>query len=136
MKRLRLKYAAGAVVSTFALMALMNLYIVLSTTHRIYTDIESLPKRKVGLVLGTDLMRPDGSTNLHFLNRVDSAALVYLSGKANSLLISGSTNNQGFNEVLGMQRALLAKGIPARAMLLDFDGNRTFESARHARACT
>lgn len=85
------------------------------------------------MVLGTDLLRTDGSTNVHFLNRTDAAAKVYASGKIKSLIISGSKNNKGFNEVLGMERVLVSKGVPEKAMTLDFEGVRTLESVRHAR---
>jgi SanA protein len=130
MKRRCLKCATWSIVGVFALTAILNLCVVFAGRSRVYTDIERVPKRNVAVVLGTDLIRRDGSTNVHFLYRVDSAARVYLAGKANTLLVSGSKNNKGFNEVLGMQRALLARGIPAQAILLDFEGSRTFESAR------
>ncbi|HEY3863873.1 MAG TPA: ElyC/SanA/YdcF family protein [Verrucomicrobiae bacterium] len=111
----------------------INLYIIESAKSRIFTRIEQLPGGQVGLLLGTDLMRSDGSTNMHFLNRVDSAAKACLAGRVKLLIVSGSTNNKGFNEVLGMQKALEARGVPKEIMRLDFKGDRTLESARHAR---
>jgi SanA protein len=127
------KYFIRAGLGLFTIALAINLYIVQSTRSSIFTRIEQLPSGEVGLVLGTDFLRPDGSTNVHFLNRTAAAAKVYASGKAKSLIISGNQNNKGFNEVLGMEKVLISKGVPDRAMTLDFEGIRTLESARHAR---
>jgi SanA protein len=126
------KYLVRGGIGLFIVTFGMNLYIVGSTKSSIFTHVEQLPGGEVGLVLGTDLLRADGSTNEHFLNRTDAAADAYASGKVKSLILSGSKNNKGFNEVLGMERVLVAKGVPENAMTLDFGGYRTLESARHA----
>jgi SanA protein len=132
LKRKFLKYVILACLLFIAITAGINLYVVESTKSSIFARIEQLPGGRVGLLLGTDFLRRDGSTNLHFLNRVDSAAKVYASGKVKTLIISGSKNNKGFNEVLGMQKALESRGVPKETMILDFEGNRTLESVRHA----
>jgi len=127
------KFLIRAVFGFLTITFGINFYIIVSTKSSVFTRIEQLPSREVGLVLGTDLLRTDGSTNVHFLNRTDAAAKVYASGKIKSLIISGSKNNKGFNEVLGMERVLVSKGVPEKAMTLDFEGVRTLESVRHAR---
>jgi SanA protein len=111
----------------------INLYIIFSTKSCIFHQITKLPKREYGLVLGTDRLRFNGSTNLHFLNRIEIAAKVFEMGKATHLLISGNTNNHGFNEVLEMKKIILTKGVPESAIELDFAGTTTLESARRAR---
>jgi SanA protein len=111
----------------------INLYIIFSTEDGIVFQIANLPQREFALVLGTEPLRPDGSTNLHFIKRTDLAAKVYLSGKAARLLISGNKNNRGFNEVLEMKNRILSKDIPETALELDFDGNRTWESVRRTK---
>jgi SanA protein len=84
-------------------------------------------------VLGTEPLRPDGSTNLHFIKRTDLAAKVYSSGKVTYLLISGNKNNRGFNEVLEMKKRILSKDVPETALELDFNGIRTWDSVRRAK---
>ena len=96
-------------------------------------QISQVPQREFGLVLGTDLLRFNGLTNLHFLNRTANAAEIYLAGKASRLLISGNKNDRGFNEVAGMETELRAKGVPPEVLVLDFEGNTTWESARRAK---
>jgi SanA protein len=127
------KYLIRGSLGFFVITLAMNLYIVQSTQSSIFTRIEQLPSGEIGLVLGTDFLRSDGSTNVHFLNRTAAAAKLYASGKVKSLIISGNKDNKGFNEVLGMKKVLLFEGVPEKAMTLDFEGVRTLESARHAR---
>ena len=121
------------IVALFAMVLGINLYIVGATKTSVFEQISQVPQMEFGLVMGTDLLRFNGSTNLHFLNRTESAAKTYLSGKVSRLLISGNKNNKGFNEVAGMEAEILAKGVPKGVLILDFDGNTTWESARRAK---
>jgi SanA protein len=121
------------IIVIFMIVSGVNLYMATSTKTRLHTEIKNLPKHEFGLVMGTDLLRFNGSTNLHFLNRTEGAAQVYMSGKVAHLLISGNKNNKGFDEVTGMEEMILSKGIPKAVLILDFDGNTTWESAKRAR---
>jgi SanA protein len=120
-------------VATFIIILGINFSIVSGGNGRVFKQISGLPQRDFGLVMGTDLMRFDGSTNIHFLNRTEGAAEIFLSGKVKHLLISGNKSNKGFNEVSGIEGRLLAKGVPENAMTLDFDGTTTWKSARNAK---
>lgn len=108
----------------------INGYLLLGTRDRIVTQVDRLPKRQVGVVLGTDLMRADGSTNIHFLHRVEGATRAYFSGRVARLVISGNPNNKGYNEVVGIKCELLKSGVPERDIMLDFGGVRTIDSIR------
>ncbi len=119
---------AAILISTAAI----NAYILHCSEGRVIYRIEDLPTNAVGLVLGTDLKRPNGSINIHFLNRTTAAAKAYATGKVKRLIISGSPNNRGFNEVLEMRKVLLEKGVPDDAMTLDTGGLRTLDSVRMA----
>ena len=123
----------GTGVLLLALTATVNLYIVGSARNHIFSEIHDLPQREWALLLGTEPIRPDGSTNLHFLNRTDAAARIYQAEKAANLLISGSKNNRGFNEVLLMKNRIVTNGVPESAVQMDFEGSRTWESVRRAR---
>ena len=120
-------------VALFMVTLGINLYIICCTKDCIFKQITNLPPQEFEMVLGTEPMRPDGSTNLHFLNRTDVAAKVYLAGKAKNILISGNKNNRGFNETLEMKKQILTKDVPESALKLDFDGIRTWESVRQAK---
>jgi len=110
----------------------INLFMVLRAQDCVVNHIGQLPAQEVALVLGVEPFRPDGSTNLHFLNRTSWAAEVYLSGKAKFLLLSGNQNNRGYNEVLEMQKQIISLRVPASAIELDFAGTRTWDSIRRA----
>ncbi len=111
----------------------INLYIISSAKNCILFQITDLPQRDTALVLGTEPLRPDGFTNLHFIKRTGLAGKVYSSGKATHLLISGNKNNRGFNEVLEMKKRIMVEGVPEKALELDFEGSRTWESVRRAK---
>lgn len=76
------------------------------------------------MVMGTDLLRFNGSTNIHFYNRTEGAAEIFLSGKVEHLLISGNKNNKGFNEVSEIEGRLLKEGVPqnVRAKIVSTEG--------------
>ena len=76
----------------------INLFIVSGGTGRVFKQISDLPQTDFGLVMGTDLMRFDGSTNIHFLNRTEGAAEIFLSGTAlpngvRSIMLENFSNN-------------------------------------------
>lgn len=118
--------------SVLACTVAINIYILREGRGRLLYEVSELPNRDVGLVLGTDLIRPNGTTNLHFLNRTTAAVTAYHAGKVRRLLISGSPNNRGFNEVKEMQKVLVENGVPPEAIELDSGGLRTWDSARNA----
>lgn len=123
----------AAAVMLAAIISCVNLYVIGTTKGRIFSHLNAVPQREVGVVMGTDFLRSGGSTNLHFLSRTALAADLYLSHKVSRLLISGNKNNRGYNEVLGIQSVLMQKGVPGSAMVLDFEGNRTWDTVRRAR---
>lgn len=120
---------ATAFVTTLGI----NFYIIYSTKDCIFYQIADLPEREFELVLGTEPIRSDGSINLHFLNRTEAAARLFVAGKVKYVLVSGNKNNRGFNEALEMKRQILTKGVPEKVINLDFDGSRTWESIRKAK---
>ena len=123
-----------AVITLFFLITLgINFYFIFSTKNCIFFQIANLPQCEFALVSGKEPVRPDGSTNLHFIKRTDLAAKVFSSGKVTRLLVSGNKNNRGFNEVLEMKNRILSKDVPESAFELDFDGVRTWESVHQAK---
>jgi len=95
---------------------------------RVYDRIDEVPAREVGLVLGTSKHRPDGGPNPFFLNRIDAAVKLYRAGKVRHLLLSGDNHLNGYNEPVDMRDALVAQGVPAGVVTLDYAGLRTLDS--------
>lgn len=79
-----------------------------------WSDVNAVPARNVGLLLGA---RPG---NRYFTRRIDSAAELYHAGKVKWLLVSGDNGRKNYDEASGMQQALIAKGVPAKAIFCDY----------------
>jgi len=105
-----------------------NVWIVSSTTHKVYADYDSLSNHPVALVLGTSHLLTDGSPNPFFDNRIESAALLFREGKIKHFIVSGDNRTKYYNEPFEMKKALVKQGVPSSAITLDFAGLRTLDS--------
>lgn len=109
-----------------------NQYVEKSTEDFLFEKAADVPEVDVALVLGTSAKNSWGSTNIFFKNRMDAAAFLYKSGKVKHLLLSGDNHTRSYNEPEAMRKALMARGVPAHAITLDFAGFRTFDSVIRA----
>jgi SanA protein len=107
-----------------------NIWIIASTRSQIFYDVGFIPFNNDGLVLGTGKLIEKGRVNQHFLRRIDAAAALYRGGKVKRLILSG---DKGYDEPLEMKRALLQRGVPESALVLDNYGLRTLDSVVRAR---
>ena len=92
-----------------------------------WSDVNAVPARNVGLLLGA---RPG---NRYFTRRIDTAAELYHAGKVKWLLVSGDNGRKNYDEASGMQQALIAKGVPAKAIFCDYAGFSTLDSVVRAK---
>lgn len=107
---------------------LPNIWVMYSTKDQVFQSIDDVPSIEVALVLGTSKKLENGRDNPYFMYRMDAAAALYHSGKVKHLILSGDNETQYYNEPKYMHEALLAKGIPANAITLDYAGFRTLDS--------
>lgn len=108
-------------------------WVVLSgASGKIYLDAKSVPSEPVALVLGT-APSTNGGKNLFFERRMDAAARLYLAHKVGKLLVSGDNHVKGYDEPTAMKEALVARGVPAQSIALDYAGFRTLDSIVRAR---
>lgn len=98
---------------------------------RCFDDAERVPHNKMGLVLGTSPLAPDGGANMYFVYRVEAAARLYKMGKVDWLLLSGDRSGEDYDEPQAMHDALIAHGVPAESIVLDKSGFRTLNSIVH-----
>jgi len=126
--RIMLLLAALALVAGTAIVAAIDRWVVKSTETRIYTDATAIPANRVGLVLGTSHRTRGGGPNPFFENRIRAAVTLYRAGRVEHLLLSGDNSHHYYNEPLEMKKALIARGVPAEAMTLDYAGFRTLDS--------
>ena len=113
-----------------ALILVCNIWIITATKSRVFYDIVSLPVHRDGLVLGTGRLMENGRLNRHFIRRVDAAAALYRAGKIQRLILSG---DKAHDEPMELKRALLDRGVPDSALVLDNYGLRTLDSVVRAR---
>ena len=128
-------WAIGVVmVVCLALMLICNLIVVNNAEGKVFSDINSIKYNKVGLLLGTTPQaRFDRITNYFFKYRIDAAEQLYKAGKIEKILISGDENSlDGINEPECMRDSLVARGVPASAIILDGKGYRTICSVINA----
>lgn len=128
MKRLLIAIALVA-----ALFLAANAFVIGTTRGRVFSSVESVPARHVAVVLGTSPWVA-GRKNLYFEYRMDAAAALYRAGKARYLLLSGDHGRKDYDEPGYMQAALVARGVPASALVLDHAGFRRLDSVARAKA--
>lgn len=104
-----------------------NWLIVNASQHLTWNDIQTVPARNVGLVLGA---KPG---NRYFTRRINTAAALYHAGKVKWLLVSGDNGKKEYDEPSAMQQALIAKGVPEAAIFCDYAGFSTLDSVVRAR---
>lgn len=105
-----------------------NIWIVSSTSEKVFTQYDSLTDSRVALVLGTSHLLTTGAPNPFFDNRMETAAALFKSGKVQHFIVSGDNRTKYYNEPLEMKRALMKLGIPSSAITLDYAGLRTLDS--------
>jgi SanA protein len=99
---------------------------------KIYRDIESLPAREYGLLLGTT-PGSSGQTNLFFSTRIEATKELYEKKKIQHILVSGDNSRASYNEPEYMRQALMKAWVPESAITLDYAGYRTLDSIIRAR---
>jgi SanA protein len=100
---------------------------------RTYDAVAKLPRNRVALVLGCAPELEGGGANPFFAERVAAAAAVFRAGKADYLLVSGDNGRATYDEPTAMRGALVAAGVPAGRITLDYAGFRTLDSVVRAR---
>ena len=114
------------------LIILCNAWLLAAARGRISSQSADIARRDVALVLGTSSRLP-GGPNLFFEGRMNAAAMLWHDGKARHFLLSGDNSQKDYDEPTDMRAALLARGVPAQAITLDYAGFRTLDSLVRAR---
>lgn len=117
----------GTLLVTAGIMASYRL-VQFSTSKQLYSSIQEIPHNKVGLLLGTSKYLQSGNINLYYKYRIEAAVTLYEAGKIDFILISGDNGTKQYNEPATMRKDLIAKGIPADKIYLDYAGFRTLDS--------
>ncbi|MDH2925497.1 SanA protein [Nicoletella semolina] len=127
-----LKYSVLFLIGLFGCMCVIDLGTSYLVRDKVYTDINTLPKRQYVIVLGTAKYYPSGSMNLYYKYRLNAAQLVFTHSKADYFLMSGDNKTAYYNEPRVMGRDLRAKGVPEKFILKDYAGYSTLDSIMRA----
>ncbi|NAS26079.1 hypothetical protein GT755_30960 [Herbidospora sp. NEAU-GS84] len=90
-----------------------------------------VPAAPVALVLGAGVVGDWPTAMLR--DRLDIGAALYRAGKVRALLLSGTNHVKEYDEPTVMRDYLLAKGVPAGALVLDYAGLDTWDSCVRAK---
>ena len=133
MKVIKICACVFAVVC-IVLMLICNQIVVNNAEGKAFSEIDSIKPTEVGLLLGTTPQaRITKVKNYFFIYRLDAAEQLYRTGRIRKILISGDENSlDGINEPECMRDSLVARGIPASAIILDGKGYRTINSVINA----
>ncbi len=107
---------------------LCNVWVVGSTSSKVYETQQQLPEHRMGLVLGTSHRTVAGAPNPYFEKRMETAAELFNNGKVDHFILSGDNRSRYYNEPMEMRKALVKKGVPPTAITLDYAGLRTLDS--------
>lgn len=126
-----LKAAAAVIAVILAVTAVINVYVIMSTTSSIkdYEDFNG--HYDYIIVLGCGIIDNQYPTDL-MADRLDMAIRLYEDGAAPRILLSGDHREDDYNELAVMRNYMLDAGIPADAIECDDLGLSTSETMQRA----
>ena len=120
-------------IFSISFLLIANRKINKTSEGKIYTSTDSIPKNRVGLLLGTSKLLKSGKMNYYFEYRIVATVSLYQTGKIEYILISGNNSRADYNEPQDMKEELIRRGIPENKIFLDYAGFRTFDSIYRAK---
>ena len=106
--------------------------VTLAAKGRLYSDVDEIPHREVGLLLGTSPKGRTGRPNQFYCRRIDATVALFEAGKIDRLIISGARHDSLYDEPEAMKAELLLRGVPESVITLDGEGFRTINSVMRA----
>lgn len=122
----------GAVVAIAGIIYVCNAKVANAADGRCFENVDSLPECETGVLLGTSNRGRYTDVNPYFRPRINGILELYRAGKIKRIFITGDSASVDYNEPRWMADTLMAEGIPAEVISLDFNGSHTLESAKHA----
>lgn len=130
---LRRLVAAGALAVALAVLVMAggSLWVRGASAGHVYGEAD-VPSAPVALVLGAQVY-PDGTPSAFLAARLDLAQRLLEAGKVRAILVSGDHSRWEYDEPGAMQVYLIARGVPASRIVLDYAGLDTYDSCARAR---
>ena len=115
-------------LATITIVYFCNRSVEKASRGKLYSNAQTIPYNKVGLLLGTSKYIPGGRLNLYYHFRIEAAVALVKAGKIKYLVISGDNSRKDYNEPELMRQDLIAAGVDSSIIYLDYAGFRTFDS--------
>lgn len=128
-----LKISGLLLVALILVIFVCNIVISSTAEGQTYTDTDTIPANRVGLVLGTSNRLTNGSPNPYYTYRIDATTALYKAGKIEFILVSGDNGSVYYNEPNTIKKDLINAGIPDHVIFLDYAGFRTLDSMFRAK---
>ena len=135
MKFVKVMFWLFGIVILLALSVIIGCQIAVTQAAkgRLYSDLDEIPHREVGLLLGTNPKGRTGRPNQFYCRRIDATVALFEAGKIDRLIISGARHDSLYDEPAAMKAELLLRGIPESVITLDGEGFRTINSIDRAK---
>lgn len=127
-----LKFVFYLALGGMIVLALSRLVTGLYAWPRTFS-MEDAPTRRAAVVFGAGL-RYDGTPTAVLRDRVRTGADLYFGGKVEKLLMSGDNSTVYYNEPAAMRDYAISLGVPAKDIVLDYAGRRTYDTCYRAKA--
>ena len=131
-KKITLWLCCIAIFGVAILVFVCNLIVVWDTNEKTYDSVSRIPHNRVGLLLATSPITPGGAHNFYVDNRIKAAYELYKAGKIDYIIASGGdytkTQKIGCDEPKSILDSLVARGVPAERIILDYEGTTTRNS--------
>jgi vancomycin permeability regulator SanA len=123
----------GAIAAAIAITAasFCSLWVRAEAFGHVY-DESSVPPAPVAIVLGAEVY-PGGEPSPFLSARLDIAKRLLDAGKVRAILVSGDHGRWEYDEPGSMQVYLVARGVPASQVVLDYAGFDTYDSCARAK---
>lgn len=131
LKRL-LRWGILSLLGGVLTLVLFNVWLVGRSSTRVTPDSAAVPRAPVALVMGTSRRLDNGQVNPYWKGRMDATATLYLAGRVERILVSGSHTSAYYNEPRDMREGLMQRGVPASVITMDASGLRTLDSVIRA----
>lgn len=134
--RLKKRYWILLGLICFGLINLMALWLIHNAVvgrsrGRIY-NVKSAPIRQAAVVFGAFVFK-NGRISNALKRRLQAALDLYRAGKVKKIMVSGDNRRPHNHETKGMTAHLLKEGVPAKDIISDEAGYRTYETCYRAR---
>ena len=97
----------------------------------LFTKVEDVPVTKYAIVFGASVYE-EGTTDV-VRERISAAVDLLKAGKVEKLLLSGSTDDENYNEPQQMYELALTLGAESSQLIVDDKGDSTFITCQRAK---